>query len=54
VVLAEVDLVVALFRSFRRKRDRIRMWAAGAIDAPVVLLASPRATRRRLASLGAQ
>ncbi len=40
------------FRSFAGKRARLREWAAGGIDVPVVLLSSPRQTRAWLARVG--
>jgi adenylate kinase family enzyme len=46
------DSIVAWhFRSFARKRDRMRAWAADPSGPRVVLLTSPAATRRWLASV---
>ena len=39
------------FRSFKRKRIRLRAWAAGEIAVPVVLLRSPGQARRWLTRL---
>ncbi len=45
------SIVVWHFRSFARKRARIRAWAAEPVGPAVVRLTSPRAARRWLASL---
>jgi hypothetical protein len=45
------SILVWHFRSFARKRARMRAWAADPAAPEVVLLASPAATRRWLASL---
>jgi adenylate kinase family enzyme len=46
------SIIVWHFRSFARKRQRIRNWAADPSGPEVVRLTSPRATRRWLAGLG--
>jgi adenylate kinase family enzyme len=52
-LLFSSDSIVAWhFRSFARKRSRIRAWAADPSGPAVVRLTSPRATRRWLATLG--
>lgn len=43
------SIIVWHFRSFARKRERIRRWAADPAGPPVVRLTSPAATRRWLA-----
>jgi hypothetical protein len=40
------------FKSFSRKRERIRAWAADPAGPDVVRLTSPRETERWLAGLG--
>ncbi len=45
------SILVWHFRSFARKRDRIRAWAAAPSGPAVVRLTSPRATRRWLDTL---
>ncbi len=45
------SIVVWHFKSFARKRERIRGWAADPDGPPVIRLRSPRATRRWLAAL---
>lgn len=49
--LARDSIVVWHFRSFARKRARMRAWAADPARPPVVLFRSPRATQRWLATL---
>ena len=46
------SLLAHNFKSFPRKRARIRAWAAGESRPEVVRLTSPAATRAWLASLG--
>jgi adenylate kinase family enzyme len=50
-IVARDSIIVWHFRSFARKRARMRAWAADPAAPEVVLLASPAATRRWLASL---
>ena len=50
-VLSRDSILVWHFRSFARKRVRMREWAAGPAGPAVVRLPSPAATRRWLASL---
>jgi adenylate kinase family enzyme len=45
------SIVVWHFRSFARKRDRIRAWAADPAGPAVIRLTSPRTTRRWLETL---
>jgi adenylate kinase family enzyme len=52
-LLSSDSLMVWHFRSFRHKRDRLRQWAADESGPAVVLLRSPRATRRWLSTLAA-
>lgn len=52
--LSRDSIIAWHFRSFSRKRRRMREWAAGGIDARVVLINSPRAARRWIASLTAE
>ncbi|MGH9124873.1 MAG: adenylate kinase [Acidimicrobiales bacterium] len=52
VSLARDSIIVWHFRSFARKRARIRAWAADPGGPAVVRLTSPRAARLWLASLG--
>jgi adenylate kinase family enzyme len=47
------SIIVWHFRTFARKRARIRAWAADPSGVPVVRLTSPRATRQWLAALPA-
>ncbi|MGH8920251.1 MAG: adenylate kinase, partial [Acidimicrobiales bacterium] len=47
-VFARDSIVVWHFRSFARKRRRMRTWAADPPGPSVVLLSSPRAARRWL------
>jgi adenylate kinase family enzyme len=49
--LSRDSIIAWHFRSFARKRARIRAWAADPDGPPVVRLTSPRATRRWLAGL---
>jgi adenylate kinase family enzyme len=49
--LGEESIIRWHFRSFTRKRDRIREWAADPTGPPVVRLTSPRETRRWLATV---
>jgi adenylate kinase family enzyme len=51
LALSRDSILVWHFRSFRRKRDRIRAWAADPAGFEVVRLTSARATRRWLATL---
>ena len=50
-MLARDSIIVWHFRSFARKRARMRAWAADRAGPEVVLLTSQAATRRWLASL---
>jgi adenylate kinase family enzyme len=50
-LLSSDSIVAWHFRSFRRKRTRIRSWERNASGPPVVRLGSPRMTRDWLASL---
>jgi adenylate kinase family enzyme len=50
-MLSRDSILVWHFRSFARKRARMRAWAADPAGPAVVLLTSPAATRRWLASL---
>lgn len=52
LALARDSIIVWHFRSFARKRARIRAWAADPAGPAVVRLTSRRATRFWLASLG--
>jgi len=45
------SIIVWHFRSFRRKRDRMRAWRAAATGPPLVLFRSPRQARQWLGSL---
>lgn len=47
------SIILWHFRSFCRKRDRIRRWAASAGYPPITVLRSERQTRRWLQSVGA-
>ena len=49
--LSRESILLWHFRSFRRKRSRMRAWAVDPSGPPVVLLRSPREARRWLASL---
>ena len=49
-MMSRDSIIVWHFRSFSRKRVRMRAWAADPAGPPVVLLTSPAATRRWLAS----
>ena len=51
LALSRESIVAWHFKSFRRKRERIRGWAAEPPGAEVVVLRSPRATERWLAGL---
>ncbi len=51
VVFSRDSIVVWHFRSFRRKRDRMRQWAASPDGHTVVLLRSPREVAHWLATL---
>lgn len=53
-VLSKKSIIAWHFTSFRAKRARMRGWAADAAAPPTMLLSSPRATRRWLASLVAE
>jgi adenylate kinase family enzyme len=48
------SIVLWHFKSFRRKRERIRGWAAEPPGAEVVVLRSPRATERWLTGLASR
>jgi adenylate kinase family enzyme len=50
-MLARDSIIVWHFRSFARKRARMRAWAADPAGPVVIRLTSPAATRRWLASL---
>ena len=50
-VFSRDSILVWHFRSFARKRARMRAWAAGPSGPQVIRLTSPAATRRWLASL---
>jgi adenylate kinase family enzyme len=50
-VLSRDSIIVWHFHSFARKRARMRAWAADPAAPEVILLTSPAATRRWLASL---
>jgi adenylate kinase family enzyme len=52
-VVARDSILVWHFRSYARKRDRMRAWAASTDGPPVVLLPTPRATEAWLHSLPA-
>lgn len=52
-VLSADSMVVWHFKSFRRKRERIRAWAGSSPGPRIVRLRSPRATARWLESLPA-
>jgi adenylate kinase family enzyme len=49
--LSRESIIAWHFRSFKRKRTRMRAWAETGIDADVVLFKSPREAERWLASL---
>jgi adenylate kinase family enzyme len=51
-MIARDSILVWHFRSFRRKRQRMRRWAADPDGPPLVLLRSPRAAEAWLATLG--
>lgn len=51
LALSKDSIVLWHFKSFRRKRARIRGWVAQPPDAEVLVLRSPRATERWLAGL---
>lgn len=53
LLLSRDSILVWHFRSFARKRARMRAWAADPAGPPVVRLTSPAAARRWLASLPA-
>jgi hypothetical protein len=50
-MLARDSIIVWHFRSFARKRARMRAWAADPAGPEVIRLTSPAATRRWLATL---
>jgi adenylate kinase family enzyme len=50
-MLSRDSILIWHFRSFARKRARMRAWAADPAAPEVILLTSPAATRRWLASL---
>lgn len=52
-IFSRDSIIVWHFRSFKRKRTRIRQWAMDPDGPPVVHLRSPRATERWLESLAA-
>jgi adenylate kinase family enzyme len=52
-MLSSDSIIVWHFRSFARKRARIRAWAADPSGPAVIRLTSPAATRRWLATLSA-
>jgi adenylate kinase family enzyme len=54
LALSRDSIVLWHFKSFRRKRERIRGWAAEPPGAEVVVLRSPRATERWLAELASK
>ena len=51
-ILARDSIIAWHFRSFARKRSRMRAWAADPAGPPVILLSSPAAARNWLAGLG--
>ena len=52
-MLSRDSIIVWHFRSFRRKRERMRAWAADPRGPAVIVLTCPAATRRWLADLKA-
>lgn len=48
------SIILWHFRSFRRKRDRIRHWSANIDSPPIIVLRSERQTQRWLQSLDSQ